>query len=130
MLISFVVIAAAFWEYGRGCPMYRSTRCRIIGGLVALALLAGGGRYSAPLFTLQEADAAPASTAPAEQVATAPAADTVASVSKGQHPVWNAWPPELMQAALKDGHPVFVDFTAKWCATSQANKAIAVTEAV
>ncbi|MDD6813973.1 MAG: thioredoxin family protein [Akkermansia muciniphila] len=130
MLISFVVIAAAFWVYGRWCPMYRSTRCRIIGGLVALALLAVGGRYSAPLFTLQEADTAPASTAPAEQVSSAPAAYTVASVSKGQHPVWNAWTPELMQAALKDGHPVFVDFTAKWCATCQANKAIAYTDEV
>ena len=35
-----------------------------------------------------------------------------------------------MQKALADGHPVYVDFTAKWCATCQANKKVAYSPEV
>ncbi len=34
----------------------------------------------------------------------------------------NAWSAQAVDAALKDNHPVFVDFTASWCLTCQANK--------
>lgn len=44
--------------------------------------------------------------------------------------VWQEWSPEAMQQALEKGNPVFVDFTAKWCATCQSNKKIAYTDAV
>jgi thiol:disulfide interchange protein DsbD len=33
-----------------------------------------------------------------------------------------AWSPQAVEASLKDGVPVFVDFTARWCVTCQANK--------
>ena len=39
---------------------------------------------------------------------------------------WPAWSPEAVQASLKDGRPVFVDFTAAWCATCQVNKKAAL----
>jgi thiol:disulfide interchange protein DsbD len=32
-----------------------------------------------------------------------------------------------MDKALAEGHPVYVDFTAKWCATCQMNKKTAYT---
>lgn len=35
-----------------------------------------------------------------------------------------------MEQALKDGHPVYVDFTAKWCATCQVNKKVAYSAEV
>lgn len=44
---------------------------------------------------------------------------------------WAPWSDEAVQTALADGHPVFVDFTAAWCITCQANKLAALnTQAV
>jgi len=35
---------------------------------------------------------------------------------------WKAWTPTALAEARKSGKPVFVDFTADWCVTCQANK--------
>ena len=35
---------------------------------------------------------------------------------------WEKWSPEAIASARADGRPVYVDFTARWCATCQANK--------
>ncbi len=115
ILIALVGVCAAAWVYGRWCPIYRSKVSRTAGVLVALALLALSVWGSMP-----HADDAPA---PAENA-------TSYVVAQGANPVWNEWSPELMQQALEDGHPVYVDFTAKWCATCQANKKVAYTQEV
>lgn len=36
---------------------------------------------------------------------------------------WQSWSREAVAAARKEGRPVFVDFTANWCATCKFNKA-------
>ncbi|MDO4220865.1 MAG: thioredoxin family protein [Akkermansia sp.] len=97
VLIGLVLIACAFWVYGRWCPMYRSKGSRISGGIIALALLACGAWISIPVFSAHE---------------------------------WKEWSSTAMQDALDEGHPVYVDFTAKWCATCQSNKKLAYTDEV
>ncbi len=104
VLISLVVFCAAFWVYGRWCPMYRSHKSRIIGLVVAILLVIvgiWGGKPSTK--TSDDANAAPE---------------------------WQTWTPAAMQAALDEGCPVYVDFTAKWCATCQYNKVTAYSDEV
>src|SRR2546423_9952328 len=49
------------------------------------------------------------------------AAKTVSSeISHGD---WQRFTPELLDAEVKQGHPVFVDFTAAWCLTCKFNEA-------
>ncbi len=105
IMIGFVVISAAFWVYGRWCPMYRTMQTRLIGGVCALAILAGGVMMSIPRDE--------------------PTAEELAA-----RPQWEEWSPEAMDAALAEGKPVFVDYTAKWCATCQYNKKAGYNDAV
>ncbi len=121
VFISLVGVCAAFWVYGRWCPIYRSKLSRVTGGIIALALLTLSVWGSMPRAAIAEATPAPSADA-AE-----PGAYVVATASA---PVWNEWSPALMEQALEDGHPVYVDFTAKWCATCQANKKVAYTDEV
>jgi thiol:disulfide interchange protein DsbD len=39
---------------------------------------------------------------------------------------WQPWSPQAVAEARSQGHPVLVDFTAKWCLTCQVNKEIAI----
>jgi thiol:disulfide interchange protein/DsbC/DsbD-like thiol-disulfide interchange protein len=43
---------------------------------------------------------------------------------------WQPWSQEKVESLLKDGKPVYIDFTAKWCATCQVNKKRAYTSEV
>jgi len=43
---------------------------------------------------------------------------------------WQTWSPALERELLDDGRPVYIDFTAKWCATCQWNKRRAYTREV
>ncbi len=106
VLVGLVIFSSAFWVYGRWCPMYKSKTSRIIGLLAALLLAAAGVYYSMPAAQQPAAEGAPAA------------------------PVWEDWSDAAMQKALDEGKPVFVDFTAKWCATCLANKSVAYTDEV
>lgn len=98
--MSLVVFCSAFWVYGRWCLPFRPVSTRIIGFAVAL-ILAAAGFWGARPYSPSE-----------------------------NKPEWEEWSPAAMQKALENDTPVYVDFTAKWCATCQANKKVAYTDAV
>lgn len=40
--------------------------------------------------------------------------------------LWQVWSPEAVSEARSKGHPVLVDFTAKWCQNCQFNKRVSI----
>ena len=116
LFFGLVLFSMAFWVYGRWCPMYRSRKSRVTGGVFSVIFLLAGLYYMLPpegaAWFGRGADSGTADSS----AATAPARQAEGSV-------WTPWSPEAMQAALKKGKPVYVDFTARWCSTCQVNKA-------
>ncbi|WP_415909622.1 protein-disulfide reductase DsbD family protein [Oleiharenicola sp. Vm1] len=98
----FVLVAMAAWAYGRFGQTYGKPVRQLVGKLAALALFAGGLWLGWP----KDAAAAP-----------------VAGAHAGYQVTWEKWSPEAIAAAQKAGKFVYVDFTARWCATCQTNKA-------
>ena len=100
LLISFAVIALACWIYGRWAVAWRSRLSRITGTLVALVLFVGTIFYCTNLIYGEKEDE------------------------------WVAWSPAAQAEALEDGKIVYIDFTARWCATCQVNKAVYSNDAL
>ncbi len=42
---------------------------------------------------------------------------------------WQPWSPQAVDQLLAEGRPVYIDFTARWCATCQVNKRVAFSSA-
>ncbi|MDI1336943.1 MAG: protein-disulfide reductase DsbD family protein [Lacunisphaera sp.] len=100
LLISFgfVLVAMAAWIYGRFGQAHGKPTRQLLGRVFALALLAGGLATGWP-------KSAPVVVAGSYQV------------------TWEKWSPAAITAAQAAGKYVYVDFTARWCATCQTNKA-------
>ncbi|HVZ64060.1 MAG TPA: thioredoxin family protein [Lacunisphaera sp.] len=98
ILFGFVLVAMAAWAYGRFGQAHGKPSRQAAGRVAAVALLIAGLWAGWP----KSAEAAPA----------------------GSYQVtWEKWSPDAIKAAQAAGKYVYVDFTARWCATCQTNKA-------
>ena len=101
-MFGLVLVAMACWIYGRWCLPHKKpgTRAKAL-VMVAIALLSA--------FWLGWPTAGVA-------------ASSNASNTESASLKWEAWSPELVQKLRDEGKPVYIDFTARWCATCQFNK--------
>lgn len=111
LLSALLVAATAAWIYGRWSVPVQSKRTQRIAQLSSLVLLMGAFVYAV----------SEAKSAHQQFTSDVPVVDNDG---------WAPWSAESVEAALEDGKPVFVDFTASWCLICQFNKKVALrTEA-
>jgi thiol:disulfide interchange protein DsbD len=94
IFFALAAIALALWIYGRWSTPARSAATRKIAVVSSLLLLS---------LTL---------------IWAWPKADSAAAIE------WQPWSKQTEQQLIGEGRTVYVDFTARWCATCQTNKAI------
>ncbi|GAB5560217.1 MAG: thioredoxin family protein [Synoicihabitans sp.] len=94
VIFGLTVVALAVWFYGRYALPSAKSSQRQIGIVGGLVLLLAGGALGWP----QTPDA--------------------------NDLVWEKWSGEAIRTAQTEGRPIYVDFTARWCATCQTNKKI------
>ena len=97
-----LVLSLACWMKGAFIVPTASTPSRLVSLVLVLVLVLGGGYY----FIGKKFAAA----------------KTVAAETKTQGG-WQPFTPQLLDAEIKQGHAVFVDFTAAWCLTCKFNEA-------
>ena len=118
VLFALVGIAVACWVYGRWCAPHREPGVRRAGMGIAAAFFVGSCVAIATALPAQENAPEPNTAAGAPEAA-------------AQHGiVWEAWSKETEAKHLAAGSTVYIDFTARWCATCQVNKRVFKDDAV
>jgi thiol:disulfide interchange protein DsbD len=91
-LFGLVIVAMAAWLYGRYQSPVFSTRTTAVATVAALLLLLAGGYLGTPR------------PAPPQEL------------------TWEPWSEARVAELRRENRPIYVDFTARWCATCQTNK--------
>jgi thiol:disulfide interchange protein len=107
VLGGLLVVSIGAWVYGRWATPVKRTFTRRIATAIALAFVVSG------IWILMPSEAA--QSAVVSEDGGGPDAYGIE---------WKAFSPELVEEARSRGQPVFIDFTAKWCLTCKANKAV------
>lgn len=108
VLGGLLVLSIAAWAYGKWAAPHRKTATRRVSMVVSLLIAMGGFWMLYP---------------------SSDATENVAQASGEHGPdkygiTWETFSPELVSDLRSQGKPVFIDFTAKWCLTCKANKAV------
>lgn len=118
LLAGFFLFAVACWIYGRWATPLNKKITRTISILIAASLFACGG-YAIVLSSSSWADAMGGTGTSSTQSVTANAGDG-----------WEEFSVERVAELRKQGIPVFIDFTAKWCLICQANHLVLTVDEV
>lgn len=105
LLAGFFFISLACWVYGRWSSPLNSRLTRYISMSLAAVIL-GCGSYAVITASSFQADQAGSNTK---------------SLTAYANEEWEEFSPERIAELRKQGIPVFIDFTAKWCLICQAN---------
>ncbi|HEV2804889.1 MAG TPA: protein-disulfide reductase DsbD domain-containing protein [Chthoniobacterales bacterium] len=98
----FLALSLACWMKGAFVVPTASVTARLVSVMLILVLVLGGGWY----FIGQKFAAA-----------------KTVSAETAAHGDWQLFTPQLLESELKEGHAIFVDFTAAWCLTCKFNEA-------
>lgn len=104
MLAGFLCFAIGAWMYGRGCSLNVKKSKRVLSyAIVGLMAIAGIQLIISPRSSWYKEDGVS---------------------QKGHEDEWLGWEtfsPERVAELQKQGKPILIDFTAKWCLICQAN---------
>ncbi len=115
LAVGAVLLALAAWLYGRFVQSAAGTH-RMLAAVLAIVSLAAGLWLAWPGESSRGAPGASTAYGPGGQPGGVRSADA-----------WEPWSAARVAAAVGAGQPVFVDFTAAWCVSCQANKALVLS---
>jgi thiol:disulfide interchange protein len=116
LLVGFFLFAIACWIYGRWATPLRKKMTRMIGTAVALVFISIGA-YVLTVSTSSWVD---------KMGGSITSKNASSEVSDG----WEEFSAERVEELRKQGIPVFIDFTAKWCLICQTNHIVLTGEEV